>query len=75
MSLPLYSFREPALMTPLERRSEIISLLSMGLSRFVADLPERSQLTVPPANKTAETSHNQLDAAAHQSVYAGDENT
>lgn len=64
MSLPHFSFREPPLMTPVERRSEIISLLSMGLSRFVADLPSGSQQDPDTSVESSETSLNQLDAGA-----------
>lgn len=75
MSLPLLTFQAPERMTPPERRTEIIVLLSRGLVRFVADLPKRSQRPSPTTDKSLETSLNQLDAGAHQSVYAGDENT
>ena len=70
---PIIDFRNPAAMTPQERRAEMVAILSCGLSRFVAEKPVVSPVS-NAEQKSCEMSLNQLDPFAVQSVYAVDEN-
>jgi hypothetical protein len=68
-------FRDPSALTVRERRAEIVEILSRGVGRYLSDLPALPKSDLGTCVESAESSLNQLDAGAHQSVYAGDENT
>jgi hypothetical protein len=74
MRVSLPGFREPSTLSPEERRAEIVGILSRGVGRYLSDLPALPKSGPGTDEQSAETSRNQLDAGAHQSVYAADEN-
>jgi hypothetical protein len=75
MRVSLPGFRAPAALSPGERRAEIVEILSRGVGRYLSDLPALPKSGPGTGQQSAESSLNQLDAGAHQSVYAVDENT
>lgn len=66
MRMPDTFFRKPEILTSSERRSEVVQLLAVGLSRLSQE-PWRVTSEVSDAE---ESSHNQLGYCAPESVYA-----
>jgi hypothetical protein len=71
---PLFDLRDPGAMTPQERFSEITTILSRGLGRYVDDLHICSHDVREANGESAKVALIQLDKDAHQSVCQRDEN-
>ncbi len=67
---PLFDFRDPGVMTPPERFSEITAILSRGLGRYVDDLPACSNHVSEADEESAKVALIQLDKDAPESVHA-----